>query len=101
MAQKASGLADLMAELGDVDEFCGNLADRFRTAFTSLKTEAATTEGIIANVEEGAAKLQAVNRKFSNGGPTVKASAGSSEPSPTPNADADPAALRPAKRIDL
>jgi 6,7-dimethyl-8-ribityllumazine synthase len=117
MSQKASGLADLMSELGDVDEFCGNLAEKFRDAFGELKVQAAITEGIVDNVVQGAAKLRAVNARFSNGDPTALASSALSRLqkakdateqiiTPTavgklPEVPLDPASLRPRGRIDL
>lgn len=86
MSQKGSGLARLMGGLKSLDANADALADRLDKALSSLTTEMATTTAIVGNVEQSAADLQAVNRLYSNGGPALPTSDGSSPPSPPPAA---------------
>ncbi len=81
MSQKGSGLAPQMGGLKNLDAGADALAARLETALAAMATEMATTTQIIGNVEQSAADLQAVNRLYSNGGPPLPSSGGSSGPS--------------------
>ena len=83
MSQKGSGLARLMGGLKNLDANADALAARLETALASITTEMATTTQIVGNVEQSVADLQAVNRLYSNGGPPLPSSGGSSAPSGT------------------
>ena len=83
MSQKGSGLARLMGGLKNLDAGADALASRLETALAAMTTEMATTTQIVGNVEQSAADLQAVNRLYSNGGPSLPSSGGSSAPSGT------------------
>ena len=83
MSKKGSGLARLMGGLRNLDDSADVLATRLETALASMATEMATTTQIVGNVEQSVADLQAVNRLYSNGGPTLPSSVGSSAPSGT------------------
>jgi len=83
MSQKGSGLARLMGGLKNLDAGADALASRLETALAAMTTEMATTAQIVGNVEQSAADLQAVNRLYSNGGPPLPSSGGSSAPSGT------------------
>ncbi len=83
MSQKGSGLARLMGGLKNLDAGADALAVRLETALAAMTAEMATTAQIVGNVEQSAADLQAVNRLYSNGGPPLPSSGGSSAPSGT------------------
>lgn len=90
-AQKAMGLARLMASVSSIDDMCGDLADRLSTGLRNLENEAGTTLGIVQNVEGAAQALADVNARFSNEGLTsplqkrLVASAPAQAPTPTPS----------------
>ena len=78
MSQKGSGLARLMGGLKNLDASADALATRLESAMTSLTGEMATTAQIVGNVESSVDDLRAVNALYSNGGPALPTSGGSS-----------------------
>ncbi len=78
MSQKGSGLARLMGGLKNLDASADALATRLEAAMASLQGEMATTQQIVGNVESSVADLRAVNALYSNGGPPLPTSGGSS-----------------------
>ncbi len=83
MSQKGSGLARLMGGLKNLDDSADALATRLELALAGMTAEMATTTQIVGHVEQSVADLQAVNRLYSNGGPPLPSSPGSSAPSDT------------------
>jgi hypothetical protein len=78
MSQKGSGLARLMGGLKNLDASADALATRLESAMASLQGEMATTTQIVGNVESSVNDLRAVNALYSNGGPPLPTSGGSS-----------------------
>jgi hypothetical protein len=78
MSQKGSGLARLMGGLKNLDAGADALATRLESAMASLQGEMATTSQIVGNVESSVNDLRAVNALYSNGGPPLPTSGGSS-----------------------
>ncbi|HLH92539.1 MAG TPA: hypothetical protein VKX28_29270 [Xanthobacteraceae bacterium] len=78
MSQKGSGLARLMGGLRNLDASADALATRLETAMASLQGEMATTAQIVGNVESSVNDLRTVNALYSNGGPPLPTSGGSS-----------------------
>ena len=85
MSQKGSGLARLMGGLKNLDAGADALATRLEAAMGSLQSEMATTAQIVGNVESSVADLRAVNALYSNGGPPLPTSGGSSGSSSGPS----------------
>ena len=78
MSQKGSGLARLMGGLKNLDASADALATRLESAMANLQGEMATTTQIVGNVESSVNDLRAVNALYSNGGPPLPTSGGSS-----------------------
>jgi len=78
MSQKGSGLARLMGGLKNLDASADALATRLESAMAGLQGEMVTTAQIVGNVESSVNDLRTVNALYSNGGPPLPTSGGSS-----------------------